>query len=107
LFAVTTGLPAFNACVMSVRAGSIPPITSTTMSMSGSATTLSASSVNTSAGRGTSRRFDRSRTATRVISIATPARCSTRSALPSINRASGPPTFPQPSSPSRTRSIDR
>ena len=38
LFPVTTGLPAFRAARISSRAGSIPPITSTTTSMSGSTT---------------------------------------------------------------------
>ena len=42
LLAVTTGLPARSALVISSRAGSIPPMTSTTRSTSGSATTSSA-----------------------------------------------------------------
>ncbi len=36
MFAVTTGLPAARAAVISSRAGSMPPMTSTTRSMSGS-----------------------------------------------------------------------
>ena len=47
LFAVTTGLPDFSAVRISERAGSIPPITSTITSTSGSATTRSASLVST------------------------------------------------------------
>ena len=39
LLAVTTGLPWLEALEISSRAGSIPPITSTTMSISGSTTT--------------------------------------------------------------------
>ena len=66
LFAVTTGLPAFNASMMSSRAGSMPPMTSTTTSTSSATTTAAASWVNTDAGRGTSRSSARLRTATRV-----------------------------------------
>src|SRR6266511_3953975 len=102
LLAVTTGLPAFRASVMRLRAGSIPPITSTTTSMSGSVTTASASCVNRPAGSGTSRSRARFRTATRFTSRCTPARCSIRSAFSPIKRTSAEPTFPQPSKPTRT-----
>ena len=47
LLAVTTGLPAASAVVISSRAGSMPPMTSTTRSTSGSATTSWASRVST------------------------------------------------------------
>ena len=39
LFAVTTGLPCLSAVVISSRAGSMPPIISTTRSIDGSETT--------------------------------------------------------------------
>ena len=52
LLAVTTGFPAISASTMRVRAGSIPPMTSTTMSTSGSPTTAPASSVKQRAGSG-------------------------------------------------------
>ena len=45
LFAVTTGLPARNAARINDLAGSIPPMSSTTTSIDGSATTRTASSV--------------------------------------------------------------
>ena len=44
---MTTGLPAFTAWTISSRAGSIPPMTSTTRSTSGSSTTEAASWVST------------------------------------------------------------
>ena len=52
---VTTGLPAASAARMSSRAGSMPPMTSTTTSMAGSATTAAASRVSTPSGSSTSR----------------------------------------------------
>ena len=55
LLAVTTGLPASRAVRIRVRAGSMPPMTSTTRSMSGSATTPAASSVSTPGARSTGR----------------------------------------------------
>src|SRR5256714_6272010 len=102
LLAVTTGFPDLSASVMSERAGSIPPITSTTMSMSGSVTTAWPSCVNRFAGRGTSRSRPGSRTATRVTSRCTPARCSISSAFSCSRRTSAEPTCPQPSRPTRT-----
>ncbi len=64
LLAVTTGLPARSAAVISSRAGSIPPMTSTTRSMELSATTAWASRVRTPSARSTSRSRLRLRTAT-------------------------------------------
>ena len=49
LFAVTTGFPAPSAAMISVRAGSIPPISSTMTSVSGSAMTWAGASVSRSA----------------------------------------------------------
>ena len=51
LLAVTTCLPLAIACRMNVRAGSMPPISSTTMSMSACASTTAASAVTIDAGR--------------------------------------------------------
>ena len=50
LFAVTTGLPLRRAVPISSRAGSMPPMTSTTTSIAGSATTAKASWVSTPSG---------------------------------------------------------
>ena len=50
LFAVTTGLPAESAAAMSVRAGSSPPISSTTTSVSGAATRCAGASVSSDFG---------------------------------------------------------
>ncbi len=69
LLAVMTGLPALSASRMNWRAGSMPPITSMTTSMSGSLTTDAASLVKRSRGRSTPRSFEALRTATRVISM--------------------------------------
>ena len=51
LLAVTTGLPSCSAVVISSRAGSMPPMTSTTRSMLGSVTTAWASRVSTPSGQ--------------------------------------------------------
>ena len=64
LFAVTTGLPLASASRISSRAGSMPPIASTTRSMSGSDTTVWASRVSMPSASSTSRGADRLRTAT-------------------------------------------
>ncbi len=76
LLPVTTGLPLRSAAVMSSRAGSIPPMTSTTTSISGSFTTAIASRVSTPAGSATSRSLERLRTATATTSRRTPVRAS-------------------------------
>ena len=55
LLAVTTGLPCLSAVVISSRAGSMPPITSTTRSIVGLLTTAYVSRVSTPSGRATSR----------------------------------------------------
>ncbi len=72
LFAVTTGLPAASASRIRLRAGSMPPIASTTRSTSGSATTPWASRVRIVSSTSTSRWAERLRTATRVISSRMP-----------------------------------
>src|SRR4051794_28374226 len=104
LFAVTTGFPLIKASTMRVRAGSMPPITSTTMSTSGSPTTAAASSVKHRVGRGRLRSLSRWATATCATSSGTPARDSITSAWSWIRRTSAPPTWPQPRIPTRTRS---
>src|SRR5438270_301307 len=55
LLAVTTGLPALRASRIRLRAGSMPPITSTTTSTSGSLTTEAASWVRQPSGMATPR----------------------------------------------------
>ena len=62
--------------MISSRAGSMPPMTSTTTSMSGSLTTSKVSRVSTPGPSSTSRSRDRLRTATRAISSCTPVRAS-------------------------------
>ena len=102
LLAVTTGLPDCSAWVMSSRAGSMPPITSTTRSTPGSATTAWASRVRRPSGRTTSRSRDMLRTATFTTSSRTPVRASILPACCSISRTSAAPTLPQPNTPMRT-----
>src|SRR6266540_2486297 len=81
LFAVTTGLPRRSASRMSVRAGSIPPITSITTSTSGSRTLVVL------------------RTATRWMWTGSPARSRISSACSVRSLATPVPTTPQPSMP--------
>ena len=104
LFAVTTGLADFNAARIRPRAGSTPPMTSTTTSTFGSLTTASASLVRTPGASSTSRSLARLCTATRATSTLTPERWRMRSAFASSRRTSAAPTFPQPRMPTRTRS---
>src|SRR5947209_867883 len=66
LLAVTTERPEARALRMRLRAGSMPPMTSTTILTSGSSTTSLGSLVNRSLGTGTSRSFARFLTATRL-----------------------------------------
>ena len=102
LLAVTTGLPPRNADVMSSRAGSMPPMTSTTKSMDGSATTAWASRVSTPSARSTSRSRLRLRTATEPSSSRTPVRASIVACWAITSLTSAEPTLPQPSTPIRT-----
>ena len=76
---MTTGFPDCRAASTSVLAGSTPPMTSTTRSTSGSATTAAASPVKTPAGRSTGRGLAGSCTATRVTSSRSPVRAATAS----------------------------
>ena len=74
LLAVTTCLPFWMARKTSVRAGSSPPMSSTTIRTSGSSTTAVGSSVSTMPSSARSRGLSRSRTLAQVISMARPAR---------------------------------
>src|SRR6266545_4882754 len=104
LFAVTTGLPSRMARRMSERAGSIPPITSTTTSTSGSVTTSAASPLMRVGSTAGSRLRVTSRTATRCNAIDTPARSRTGVACSTSSRATPVPTTPQPSIPTLSAS---
>src|SRR5579862_3607270 len=104
LLAVTTGLPALRAARIRVRAGSIPPMTSTMTSTDGSATTAAASWVSrlrsTAAGR--------SRVVERTATGPTSRRKPVRPAMTSASRVrivtSALPTLPHPRIPTRTLS---
>ena len=87
---------------MRVRAGSTPPMTSTTRSMSGSATMPAGSSVSTPGAKSTGRGRVTSLTATRATSRRRPVRAATASPLSATSCTSAAPTLPQPSSPMRT-----
>jgi hypothetical protein len=101
--AVTTLAPCSMARRMSPRAGSIPPITSTTMSAR--STSASASAVNASAGRPVSLRSRPvRRTATPTISSGRPTRAARSAAVAVSSRATDEPTTPQPSRATRNGS---
>lgn len=102
LLAVTTGLPAFNAATINSRAGSMPPINSTTRSTAGSATTSAASVVTIAGSSATPRSLDIERTATRTTRSLSPVRVSMSSPCASINSISAAPTLPAPSTPTVT-----
>src|SRR3954470_24089033 len=105
LLAVTTGLPAASAPRISSRAGSIPPMTSTTTSTSGWLTTPAVSRVSTPSGSSTSRSRARLRTATATMSRRSPVRASMASACSATSRTRAAPTLPHPSTPTRTTSV--
>ena len=102
LLAVTTGFPDANAAVINSRAGSIPPMTSTTRSIVGSATTAWVSRVRSSLGTATSRSRERFRTATAPISREMPVRAAMKEACSCIREYRAAPTLPHPSRPMRT-----
>src|SRR6266536_6570651 len=104
LLAVTTGLPSRIASRIRLRAGSIPPITSTTTSTCGSATTSAAWPVSQARSTAGSRSLARSRTATRCSRMAAPARSASCSAWSASSRATPVPTTPHPSIPTATGS---
>ena len=101
LLPVITGLPERSAVAMSSRAGSMPPITSITTSISGSVTTAMASWVSTPSPKSIPRSRAVLRTATRVIESRTPVRRAISSARSATSGTSAPPTLPQPSRPTR------
>src|SRR4051812_21834840 len=105
LLAVTTGLPAARAPRISSRAGSMPPMTSTTTSMSGWLTTPALSRVSTPSGSSTSRSRARLRTATAPMSRRRPVRASMASACSATSPTRAAPTLPHPSTPTRTTSV--
>ena len=74
LLAVTTDLPLDRAAAISVRAGSMPPMTSMTMSMSSRVTSDSASVVSSAGSTSTSRVRPRRRTAMPASSSGAPDR---------------------------------
>ncbi len=82
---MTTDLPEFSAVSSSERAGSMPPMSSITMSTSGRDTSAAASVVSRLDGTGTRRARLVSRTATPTTSSAAPARAA-RSADCSVSR---------------------
>jgi hypothetical protein len=102
LLPVMTGLPWAIAERMNSRAGSMPPINSTTRSIVGSSTTPAASRVNTPGGSTTSRSRDRVRTATRVTSRRTPVEASMAPACLATSCTKAAPTLPHPRTPIRT-----
>jgi len=91
LLAVTTGLPAFRAVSTSSRAGSNPPMSSTTRSISGSATTDAGSSVKV---WNPVRALVRSLTATRETSRRSPVRAAMVSPFSAISATTAAPTLP-------------
>ena len=102
LLPVITGLPAFSAVRMRSRAGSTPPISSTTRSISGSSTIDLASSVSRSGGRLIGRGLVRSRTAMRATSRWSPVRAAMVACWAPISSTRGAPTLPHPSTPTLT-----
>ena len=98
LLAVTTLLPASIARSMYSRAGWMPPMSSTTTSISGSSrisSILSVSLTHPSCGRG----FFTSRTSTVLISIGVPTRSVICGRFISSTRMTPDPTVPDPSRP--------
>ncbi len=107
LLAVTTGRPASRAARTSAPAGSSPPISSTTMSTSGSATRAAASVVSSARGTWSGRGASRSWTAIPAMSNTAPD-C-TASAPARLWRipTRAAPTLPQPRTATRRcRSVD-
>ncbi len=101
LFAVTTALPDPSAVSSSDLAGSMPPITSTTMSMSPRLTRAVASVVSSPGSTATPRVRPGRRTATPATSSGAPIRAARSAAWSPISRYTSEPTMPQPSSATR------
>ena len=94
---MTTGLPPFSAASISDLAGSMPPITSTTMSTSGRVTSACASAVSSARSIPAARRCPTRRTAIPASSSRAPTRRARSSACSVSSRATSDPTTPQPS----------
>src|SRR5450759_3204749 len=102
LFAVTTDLPALSAPMTTSRATPTPPMSSMTMSMSGSAMMAKASSVTRSAGMPSASARSVRLSATRVNSMSTPA-LRRKSSLWRLKISTTPdPTVPRPMRPTLT-----
>src|SRR5690606_13010268 len=99
LFAVTTCLPCAMASSTSSRASVSPPISSTTISTSGSRTSACASLSTATPSPTRARALATSRTATRLTSMRLPARRAISSALRDSTVQVPPPTTPRPSKP--------
>src|SRR5215475_7036781 len=98
LLAVTTALPAASAVSSRDRAGSMPPITSTTMSTSSRPARATASVVISPGSTATARARAGRRTATPATSSGAPTRASRSAAWSPSSRYTSEPTMPQPSS---------
>ena len=94
---MTTGLPFFSAVSSSDLAGSMPPITSTTMSTSGRVTSAYASAVSSARSIPAARGWLNRRTAMPASSSRAPTRRARSSACSMSSRATSDPTTPQPS----------
>jgi len=99
LLPVITGFPLRSAVVISSRAGSIPPISSTTRSIVGSLTIAMASPVSSPAASCTARCFFGSLTATDTTSSRTLARASIAACCALTSATSWAPTLPHPRTP--------
>ena len=98
LFAVTTALPDRSAVSSKERAGSMPPMTSTTMSMSSRLTRPGASVVIRPGSTVTPRVRPGRRTATPATCTGAPTLAARSAAWSPISRYTSEPTLPQPSS---------
>ena len=92
--------PDLKAARMRVRAGSMPPMSSMTMSLP--VATAVASSVRRARGTALSRGAPRSRTAMPVISMRAPLRAAKSSACSRRSRTTWVPTVPEPRTPTRS-----
>ena len=99
LLAVTTCLPFSIARITRSRAAVSPPISSTTMSMSGRSTMCPAVATISMPSRETARSFFRSRALATVITMSRPARRAISSRLRRSTSMVPLPTVPRPSSP--------
>ena len=99
LLPVMTGLPFSSAVRTSINAGSVPPMSSMTMSTSGSATTAAESVVSSDGSARRSWCLAVSRTAIALMRSSTPVRAVMVARRASSRSTSAPPTVPHPRSP--------